>query len=132
MERNEDDQEEVERKPKKIPISQIYQIRQPWIILPYGLYYNRELLEAQEGDIILFSDRVEREIEFITPIKMYASYTNFLCRKTYGVGIMRMKERWNVNLEFEGYNLQAINDDRVMLIYLKEIPKQEEPKKKKR
>lgn len=100
--------------------------------MPYGIYYNRELLEAKEGDILLFSDKIEREIEFITPIKMHASYTNYLCKKTYKVGITQLKERWKANLEFEGYNIKAINEDRVMLIYLKELPTQEEKHKKKR
>lgn len=96
------------------------------------MYYNRELLTAQKGDILLFSDKIEREIEYLTPIKAETSYTNFLCRKTYQTSFKTLKERWKANLEFEGYNMQAINADRVMLIYLKEITEPEEPKKKKR
>lgn len=95
------------------------------------MYYNREILEAQIGDILLFSDRVEREIEFITPIKAETSFTNYLCRKTYHTTFKALREQWKTNLEFEGYNIKAVYDDKVMLIFLKEIP-QEEPKKKKK
>lgn len=84
------------------------------------MYYNREILEAKAGDILLFSDRVEREIEFLTPIRTNTSYTDFLCKKTYHVNFKTLKERWKANIEFEGYNINAIDADRVMLIYLKE------------
>lgn len=99
--------------------------------MPYGIYYNRELLKAKAGDILIFCDRVEREIEYLTPIKAETSFTNYLCRKTYQTSFAQLRERWKANLEFEGYNIRAINEDRVMLIFLKEIP-QEEPKKENR
>lgn len=91
------------------------------------MYFNRELLTAQKGDILVFIDRTEREIEYITPVKFNAGLTDYLSRKTYSVGINTMKERWKVNLEFEGYNIDAIEKNRVMLIFLKE---QEECKEK--
>lgn len=81
---------------------------------------------------MLFSDREEREIEYITPIRMHTSYTNYLCKKTYGVGIMKLKERWKANIEFDGYNIKAINEDRVMLIYLKELTKEPQKNERKR
>lgn len=84
------------------------------------MYYNREILDAKEGDILLFSDRIEREIEYLTPIKAKSSYTNYLCKKTYQTSFKTLKERWKANLEFEGYNIKAIDENRVMLIYLKE------------
>ena len=95
------------------------------------MYYNAELLTANKGDKLLFSDRVEREIEYLTPIKANTSYTNFLCRKTYQTSFAQLRERWKTNLEFEGYNIKAVNEDRVMLIYLKEIP-EEKPKNRKK
>lgn len=113
-----------ERTPKKISISHYHRMLKPWIILPYGMYYNKELMEAREGDILLFTDGFEREIEYITPVRTHTSYTNYLCRKTYGVGLSRIKERWRANIEFEGHNINAITQDRVMLIYLKEDNKE--------
>lgn len=107
-------------KPKKIAIYHNHQIRKDWIILPYGLYYNSELLQARTGDIILFSDKIEREIEYITPIKTHAGLTDFLCIKTYGVGLNRIKERWKRNVECMGHKWEVIEQERVMLIYLKE------------
>ena len=101
-------------------------MRKPLIILPFGIYYNKELLEATEGDILLFTDRIEREIEYITPIRANTSYTDFLCKKTYATNFARLKEKWKANIEFEGYNIKAVHEDKVLLIYLKEIPKQEE------
>lgn len=121
QQKSEEDHEKIERKAKTIPISHYHRIRKPWIILPYGLYYNKELLEARQGDILLFSDKVEREIEYMTPIKFESSFTDYLCRKTYGVRLSKIKERWKANIEFEGYNIKAINEDRVLLIFLKEI-----------
>lgn len=106
--------------PKKIAISHYHQIRKDWIILPYGMYYNSELLKARIGDIILFSDKIEREIEYITPIKTHAGLTDFLCRKTYGVGLKRIKERWKMNVECVGHKWEVIEQDKVLLIYLKE------------
>lgn len=85
-------------------------------------------MTAKEGDILLFSDRVEREIEFLTPIKAEASFTDYLCKKTYKIGFKTLKERWKVTLEFEGYNIKAINEDRVMLIFLKETEETEASK----
>lgn len=105
---------------KKIAIAHYHQIRKDWIILPYGAYYNKELLQARIGDIILFSDKVEREIEYITPIKTHAGLTDFLCLKTYGVGLNRIKERWKRNVECMGHKWEVIEQDRVLLIYLKE------------
>lgn len=106
--------------PKTIAISHYHRICKPWIILPYGVFYNKELLTARKGDILLFSDKVEREIEYLTPIKSETSFTDYLCRKTYQTGFKTLRERWKVNLEFEGYNINAIDKNRVMLIFLKE------------
>lgn len=130
-ERSEDDRKEVNKDPKKIAISHYHRIKKPWIILPYGAYYNKEILTAKSGDILIFSDRIEREIEYLHPVKFNSSFTDYFCRKTYGITINRLKERWVIDLEFEGYNVQAIHEDRVMLVFLKEIP-QEEPKKRKK
>lgn len=100
--------------------------------MPYGTYYNRELLTAKEGDKLLFSDRVEREIEYLCPVKAQSSFTNYLCRKTYGVRFTQLRERWKANLEFEGYNIKAVHEDKVLLIFLKEIEEECKSKKKKR
>lgn len=125
MKKNDDTQEQR----KVIPIAHYHILRQPWIILPYGMYYNAELLEAREGDVLLFSDGVEREIEYITPIKSQSSFTDFFCRKTYGVSLKRIKERWKHIVEIQGHNEKILDPTKVILIFLKEIPK-EEPKKK--
>lgn len=96
--------------------------------MPYGMYYNKELLVAKVGDILLFSDGVEREIEYLTPVKAQSSFTDYFCRKTYGIGLSQLKERWKANIEFEGYNITAVNKDRVMIIFLKELPIKEKKK----
>lgn len=80
---------------------------------------------AREGDVILFSDKKEREIDYITPIKAQSSFTDYLCRKTYGVSLSRIKERWKTNVEFEGHNISVLDKERVMLIFLKEESKDE-------
>lgn len=74
---------------------------------------------------MLFTDMAEREIEYLTPIKAETSFTDYLCKKTYKSNFKKLRELWRVNLEFEGYNINAVNKDRVMLIFLKEIPTQE-------
>lgn len=96
------------------------------------MYYNSGLLQARKGDILLFSDRMEREIEYLSPIKAKSGLTDYFCRKTYGIGMKLLKERWKVNLEFEGYNIKAINEDRVMLIFLKELEEEKNERGKKR
>lgn len=105
---------------KVISISHYHRMRKPWILLPYSEYYNSELLTAKEGDVLLFSDGKEREIEYLTPVKSQSSFTDYLCRKTYGVSLIKTKERWKANIEFEGYNIRVVNQDRLMLIFLKE------------
>ena len=111
---------------KIISIAHYHQLRKPWILMPYGYYYNKELQTAREGDILLFSDGKRREIEYISPIKLQCGMTSYLCRKTYRVSLPKVIERWEFNATMEGHDTNVINKDRCLLIFLKEENENEE------
>lgn len=106
--------------PKVISISHYHRMCKPWILLPFGIYYNRELQSARKGDILLFSDGKRREIEYITPVKIQSSFTDYFCYKTYRSKLRNIIERWNGNAIMEGHTPEVIDKERCLLIFLKE------------
>lgn len=97
-------------------------MRKPWIIMPVGRYYNRELRNAKIGDILLFSDGKRREIEKIGIVPIKNWLTDYLCRKTYIAPLSVVAKRWDGNAEVEGYGHGSVSREECLLIFLKELP----------
>lgn len=106
--------------PKVISIAHEATMRKNYILMPFGYYYNQELLKAKIGDILLFSDDKRREIEYISVINLKSGLTDYLCRKTYIANIKIVIRKWEANAEFQGYGQASFNRDRCLLIFLKE------------
>lgn len=108
------------REPKVFSIFHDSMMRKPWILLPIGTFYNRELQEAKEGDIILFSDGKRKEIEYASVIPLKNSLTGYLCKKTYIAGLPIVMRRWDMNAEFENYGHGSVSRDECLIIFFKE------------
>ena len=111
----------VDSEPKVISIAHESTMRKNYILMPFGYYYNQELLKAKIGDILLFSDDKRREIEYVAVINLKSGLTDYLCRKTYVANIKTVIRKWEANAEFQGYGQVSFNRNRCLLIYLKEI-----------
>lgn len=105
---------------KVISIMHQSTMRKPWILMPIGFYYNRELQNAKKGDVILFSDGKRREIEYVSIIPINSGLTDYLCRKTYVGNMQVVMRRWKMNAIFEGHNEKVYSHDECLLIFLKE------------
>lgn len=110
---------------KTISIFHYHTMRKPWIIMPIGRFYNRELRNARIGDVLLFSDGKRREIEKIGVVPLKNWLTDYLCRKTYISPLTVVAKRWDGNAEVEGYGYGSVSRDECLLIFLKESPSKE-------
>lgn len=107
--------------PKKV-ISIMHQstMRKPWILMPIGYHYNRDLQNAKQGDVLLFSDGKRMEIDYKTIVPIINGLTDYLCRQTYVGGMQNVMRRWKMNAVFEGHNERVYSHDECLLIFLKE------------
>lgn len=112
-----------EREPKVFSIFHDTTMRKPWILLPIGTYYNRELQDAKEGDFILFSDGKRKEIEYVNIIPLNNSLIGYLCKKTYIARLPIVMKRWEMNAEIEGYGHGSVSRDECLIIFFKEDKK---------
>lgn len=106
--------------PKVISIMHQSTMRKPWILMPIGYYYNRDLQNAKQGDVLLFSDGKRREIAYKTIVPIINGLTDYLCRQTYVCGMQNVMRRWKMNAVFEGHNERVYSHDECLLIFLKE------------
>lgn len=87
------------------------------IILPIGLYYNREIRKIKPGDYVEFSDGVERRVEFALLMPIHGALTEYLCRKTYTGAMQVVMKRWYANALMEGFGRDVIDTEQCLMIF---------------
>lgn len=112
--------EGLANEPRVISVMHQSTMHKPWILMPIGYYYNCDLQNAKEGDIILFSDGERREIEYTSIVPIKSGLTDYLCRKTYIGNMQVVMRRWKTNAIYEGHNERVYSHDECMIIFFKE------------
>ena len=86
-----------------------------FILLPYGYSYNREYLEANDGDILQFVEGESRKIKFVKKISLDA-VADILCRIRYGKPLVNVLSLWRNDALVLGHGIQAVSDDECLLV----------------
>ena len=98
---------------------------EPWfdyILLPYGMFYTKTniYLEAKKGDLMIFSDGVQVNIDSVTLIEG-ERVCDVLCRIRYGVQFKVALHRWQKYARMEGNGRDILSPDKcLMVVYAKE------------
>lgn len=96
--------------------------RGPWldyILLPYGLYYEKTLvfLDAKSGDRMQFSDGPEVAIDSVTIVED-ERMCDILCRMRYGVRFKVAFAQWMKYARIEGHGRDIISPTKcIMVVY---------------
>lgn len=93
----------------------------PYAILPFGLYCNSELQNAQIGDIVEFCvdwRRDKRRLVRKCKIAVQSGVFTFLMKSLYGerMTIAKLMERWQAWAIIEGIGAQGFSREEVILI----------------
>lgn len=87
------------------------------IMLPVGVYYNREIQRAKKGDYIVFRD-CSREYRILDKcyIGLNTAAARLLCRYIYKYELDVVMRRWGNNAVIESNGRSAISDNKCLLI----------------
>jgi len=85
-------------------------------IVPFGLYYNRELQNAKFGDLLYFWENGIGKVIRVCKFDLNTQFATFIFRYVYDAAIETCKQRWRRNLEREGALWTAIFQDKALLI----------------
>lgn len=88
------------------------------ILLPFGEYYNRNLLTLRRGDYIQFQDEQRNMHGFLSLCRLdiRTSVTGLLCGYIYGISVSDMVTRWKNTAVIEGYSKLAVSSDKCLLM----------------
>lgn len=90
------------------------------LLLPVGLYYNRDIQKAQRGDSIVFLGGERRVVVRTTFLALTWQATDVLCSYIYGVGLRIVFEQWLTNAVIEGNGKLAVSKNKCFLIWYAE------------
>ena len=95
-------------------------------LLPIGMFMNREIQQANIGDIVEFwvDWRYERaKLVYKGEIAIKTSVFAYLMRLAYGksMTIVKMLERWQAQSIIEGYGQDGFDRDKCLIIEVKPI-----------
>lgn len=112
------------------PINILHPIPRPLnaeiIVLPCGLYCNRELQKAKPGDVVELWQEWRHEKRRIVQISKFRINTpefTFMLRCVYGerMTIAKLMERWEADCINEGLGASAFDREQCLVIELTEI-----------
>lgn len=89
------------------------------IMLPVGVYYNRDIHGASVGDKIRFIDGNERTIVGKSDIDLRMSSTDLICRYIYNCSMKIVFRKWLTNAVIEGNGRNVVSKNKCMLIWYK-------------
>lgn len=93
-----------------------------FILLPTGIAYNKEINSAIPGDKIRFvGNGKERIIEDIGLIDIKSSLFRNLCLLRYGATAYTVTAQWKSNAVAQGYIPKAIDEDKAIIVWYREI-----------
>lgn len=90
------------------------------VMIPVGLYYNREAQELKGGDTIVFFDGEEREVISVVYMNLKTSTAGLICEYIYHATLKRVFKQWEINIIIEGGVPQAISREKCLLIRYRE------------
>lgn len=96
------------------------------VLVPFGEFLNKQLQEAQNGDVVVLNRDWRKEkfvLLSIAKIGVNTAYFTQLMRATYGQEMtwQKLSERWDVELLLDGYNSKTWYHDRVLCLSLQPI-----------
>ncbi len=102
----------------------------PYTLLPWGLYCNRELQSARNGDILEFQTdwRIDRRrLVRKCKVEVNSGVFTFLLKSLYGERTRweDVRKRWEAECIIEGLGRDAFSETEVMLIEVEEIKEDE-------
>ena len=97
-----------------------------FVILPFGLYFHRDLQKAKRGDIVRFNEGhrlVSMIYESSCRISIKTQLFSYLLRLCYGgtVTITSLMERWAAIAINEGYGRKGFSRDEALLVEVRDI-----------
>lgn len=98
----------------------------PYAILPFGLYCNIELQNAQIGDTVEFRvdwRRDKRRLVRKCKVEVQSGIFTFLMKSLYGerMTIAKLMERWEAWAVVEGIGAQGFSREEALLVEVKPI-----------
>ena len=100
--------------------------KKPYVLLPVGYFFNRELYKLQPGDIVKFInetckwqfvDRLEIDIE--SAAFGFWCKTLYSCGGRYNVTKEAVFKRWDMQAIRAGYDIKAISKQKCLIIEVK-------------
>lgn len=87
------------------------------ILLPIGVYYNREIQTARVGEfILLMGETKPRKMRQICKLPLDSPVATFMCRYLYRAKLKTVINRWRLNAFFDGYNKTAVSSYECLMI----------------
>lgn len=86
------------------------------ILLPIGIFYNREIQQARAGEFIQMWDGKPRRIKQLCRLSLESPAGRFMCRCLYNTKIENVLRRWQVNAVMEGANKGAVSTVECLMI----------------
>lgn len=90
------------------------------IMLPVGMYYNRDIQYASIGDTIVFLGGKERIIKNKCLLDLRAGATDFLCQYIYNKSLNMVFRKWLTNAVISGNGRNAVSKNRCLVIWYEE------------
>lgn len=105
-------------------------VSKPYAVLPFGLYCNRELQNAQIGDVVEFCvdwRRDKRRLVRKCKVEVQSSVFTFLMKSLYGERMtwVELSKRWRAECIVKGLGRDAFSEKECLLIEVEEIKKEE-------
>lgn len=92
-----------------------------YALLPIGYSYNRDIMEAKQGDWIRFSNGNSYKIFAIRKVKIASALADILAQMRYGVTIKKMVSIWQRDAIILGHGKSVVSlEECIFLTYNKE------------
>lgn len=93
----------------------------PYMLLPFGMYCNKELQSAKKGDEILFQPNWEpepRRLIRMCRVPVNSSFFVFIMKSLYGKFCRweDLQKKWDAECLLEGLGHRAFNEREVLMI----------------
>lgn len=90
------------------------------IMLPVGIYYNRDIQNASIGDVIVFLGGEERTIKNKCVFNTHSGSTHFLCQYIYNTSLSVVFRKWLTNAVIQGNGRNAVSKNRCLVVWYAE------------
>lgn len=93
------------------------------LMLPVGVYYNRDIQKARPGDYIQFEDDTDKyAIRRIAYMELHTQIAGLISMYLYNTPLPSVIKRWKFTAVFEGNGKKAVSDNKCLVIEYNTIP----------